>query len=631
MCFLKNNTLAHSILLFVFFFSFRGYTQPEVVDAVHLKQISSFETDYSIIDMKMSADGSTIVFATGGPQVKVYTMSTSGQGPKLVYDFQTIGSGPFIDISSDGEKVIWTHYGKIFIANKDGSARLQLAPLLPNPDTNRAPIPPVIPLPPRISADGGTVFFLHVDRDPRGSGVWSVSANNSNLKLIFNYLDVTTQVYGRDGSEYSYNSAYTDGFDINGDGSKIIFGIRTFKIEDGDLDRGDAIVADGNTFYKLCDYAVGHQPFATNVDDNVYLVFKREYNSDKDYDEINVYFQPLGTGDPVKVLGGLDIFGLASMVQISGNGSGAIIHAGNGRLPITFVDRISQSHLDLVTVDGIGNEIGGFNFSASVYPSINGNGDKFCFLVPGNPSQIWIGYILSDAASSEPKINGIKFTPNYVMNDGSTKATIEAYVTDINHPIQLVTFEAVQDGLIYFRALGAEGGSAFHPELFDNGTYGDESAGDNTYTNNTVGTDLSDIPVGEYGVRIAAVNTSLRDVTFADAETFSIVDNATGINESSELPEDYKLYQNYPNPFNPLTKIKYSIPPVVDANFASTTRVQLKVYDVLGREVAILVDEYKKAGFYEIEFDAGGLNSSVYFYRLTGGNYAETKKMILLK
>ena len=132
------------------------------------------------------------------------------------------------------------------------------------------------------------------------------------------------------------NSAYTDGFDINGDGSKIIFGIRTFKIENGDLDRGDAIVADGNTFYKLCDYAVGHQPFATNVDDNVYLVFKREYNSDKDYDEINVYFQPLGTGDPVKVLGGLDIFGLASMVQISGNGSGAIIHAGNGRLPITF-------------------------------------------------------------------------------------------------------------------------------------------------------------------------------------------------------------------------------------------------------------------------------------------------------
>jgi hypothetical protein len=631
MCFFKDKTLAHSFLLFVIFFSFRGYTQPEVVDAVHLKQISSFETDFSIIDMKMSANGSTIVFATGGTQVKVYTISTSGQDLTLVYDFQTIGTGPFIDISPDGEKVIWAHYGKIFIANKDGSARLQLAPLLPNPDTNRAPIPPVIPLPPRISADGGTVFFLHVDRDPRGSGVWSVNADNSNLKLIFNYIDVATQVYGRDGSEYNYNTAFTDGFDINGDGSKIIFGIRTFKLENGDLNRGDAIVADGSMFYKLCDYALGNQPFATNIDDNVYLVFKREFNSAKNYDEINVYFEPLGTGDPVKVIGGIDGAGTATKVQISGNGSGAIIHGANGRLPITFVDRISHSHLDLVTIDGIGNEIGGFNFSASVYPSINGNGDKFCFLVPSNPSQIWIGYIMPDAASSEPNINGIKFTPNYVMNDGSTKAAIEAYVTDINHPIHLVTFEAVQDGLICFRALGAEGGGAFHPKLFDDGTFGDKSAGDHTFTNNTVGIGLPETPVGEYGVRIAAVNTSLRDVTFADAETFSIVDDATGVNESVEFPDEYRLYQNYPNPFNPVTKIKYSIP-IAETGYASTLqRVQLKVYDLLGREAATLVDEYNIAGFYEIEFNASEFKSGVYFYRITSGNFTAAKKMILLK
>ncbi len=631
MCFLKDKTLAHSIILFILLFSFRVFAQPEVVDAVHLTQISSFETDYSIIDMKMSADGSTIVFATGGPQVKVYTISTSGQKLTLVYDFQTIGTGPFIDISSDGERVIWTHYGKIFIANKDGSARLQLAPLLPNPDTNRAPIPPEIPLPPRISADGGTVFFLHVDRDSRGSGVWSVSANNSNLKLIFNYLDVASQVYGRDGSEYNYNTSFTDGFDINGDGSKIIFGTRTFKIENGDLNRGDAIVADGNTFYKLCDYALGNQPFATNIDDDVYLVFKREFNSAKNYDEINVYFEPLGTGDPVKVIGGIDAAGTARKVQISGNGSGAIIHGANGRLPITFVDRVSWSHLDLVTIDGIGNEIGGFNFSASAYPSINGNGDKFCFLAYSNPPQIWIGNIMSDAVSSEPQISGIHFTPNYVMNDGSTKASIEAYITDINHPIHLVTFEAVQDGLIYFRALGAEGGSAFHPKLFDDGTYGDNSAGDNTYTNNTVGIDLSDAPVGEYGVRIAAVNTSLRDVTFADAETFSIVNNATGVNESVELPEEYRLYQNYPNPFNPTTTIKYLIQNVETRHASSLPHVQLKVYDVLGNEVATLVNEYKESGFYEIEFNASKLNSSVYFYRITSGNYSAAKKMILLK
>ena len=627
MGYLKTKTLAHSILLFSILFSFHTFAQPIVVDAVHLTQISSFETDLSIIDMKMSADGSTIVFATGGPQVKVYTLSSSGQGLTLVYDFQTTGSGPFIDISADGNKVIWTdRYGEIFIANKDGSARLELATLLPNPDTNRAPIPPEIPLPPRISADGGTVFFIHKDRDPRGSGVWSVNADNSNLKMIFNYLDVATQVYGRDGSEYNRNSAYTDGFDINGNGSKVIFGIRTFKIENGDLDRGDAIVADGNTFYKLCDYALGNQPFATNVDDDVYLVFKREFNSNKNYDEINVYFEPLGTGDPVKVIGGLDIFGTAAKVQISGNGSGAIIQAENGRLPITFVDRVSHFHLDLVTIDGIGNEIGGFNFSASVYPSINGNGDKFCFLALSTPPQIWIGDIMSDAAGSEPNISGIQFTPNYVLNDASTRATIEAYITDINHPIKLVTFEAVQDGLIYFRALAAEGGGPFHPKLFDDGTYGDKYAGDNTFTNNSVRIDLLDTPVGEYGVRIAAVNTSLRDVTFADAETFSIKEQATAINEYSSLPKYYYLYQNYPNPFNPKTIIKYSIP-----NVERRQHVLLKVYNVLGIEIATLVNEFKQAGLYEIEFDASELKSAVYFYRIISGNYSETKKMTLLK
>jgi hypothetical protein len=639
MGYLKTKTPAHSILLFSILFSFLAFAQPKVVDAVHLTQISSFETDYSIIDMKMSADGSTIVFATGGPQVKVYTMNTLSQGLTLIYDFQTTGSGPFIDISSDGEKVIWTdRFGEIFIANKDGSARLELATLLPNPDGNKTDIEPQIPLPPRISADGGTIFFLHVDRDPRGSGVWSVNSDNSNLKQIFNYLDVTTQVFGRDGSEYNYNTAYTDGFDINGDGSKIIFGIRTFKLENGDLGRGDAIVADGTAFYKLCEYAVGNQPFATNVDDEVYLVFKREFNPVKNYDEINVYFEPLGTGDPVKVIGGIDIFGTARMVQISGNGSGAIIHGANGRLPITFVDRISNSHLDLVSIDGIGNAIGGFNFSESAYPSIDGKGDKFCFLAYSNPPQIWFGTIQSDAVSSEPKISGIKFTPDYVLNDATTKATIEAYVTDINHPIHLVLFEAVQNGLIYFRALKADGGSVFHPKLFDDGTYGDKSAGDNTFTNNTVSIDLLDTPVGEYGVRIAAVNTSLRDITFADAETFSIVDNATGINEFAEPPKDYKLYQNYPNPFNPTTKIKYSIPVVETGHpgksghaAPSLLHVHIKVFDLLGREVATLVNEYKKAGFYEIEFNANKLNSSVYFYRITSGNYSETRKMILLK
>jgi hypothetical protein len=93
------------------------------------------------------------------------------------------------------------------------------------------------------------------------------------------------------------------------------------------------------------------------------------------------------------------------------------------------------------------------------------------------------------------------------------------------------------------------------------------------------------------------------------------------------LPLDYKLYQNYPNPFNPKTTIQYSIPLVEN--------VILKVYDILGTEVAILVNEEKLPGNYEIIWsastEAGLLPSGVYFYRLQAGSFIETKKMILLK
>ena len=90
-----------------------------------------------------------------------------------------------------------------------------------------------------------------------------------------------------------------------------------------------------------------------------------------------------------------------------------------------------------------------------------------------------------------------------------------------------------------------------------------------------------------------------------------------------DLLTTYNLFQNYPNPFNPATIISYSIP--------ETDLVTLKVYDVLGNEVATLVSENKPVGSYEIEFDGSELTSGVYFYRLQAGSFIETKKMILMK
>jgi hypothetical protein len=100
-----------------------------------------------------------------------------------------------------------------------------------------------------------------------------------------------------------------------------------------------------------------------------------------------------------------------------------------------------------------------------------------------------------------------------------------------------------------------------------------------------------------------------------------------------ELPQQFALYQNYPNPFNPSTKIKYAIPNP-DNPLHGATRgglVTLKVYDILGNEVATLVNEEKQPGIYEIEFDASDLTSGIYFYRLKSDSFVQTRKMMLIR
>ncbi len=102
------------------------------------------------------------------------------------------------------------------------------------------------------------------------------------------------------------------------------------------------------------------------------------------------------------------------------------------------------------------------------------------------------------------------------------------------------------------------------------------------------------------------------------------------IDEESDIVMSFDMLQNYPNPFNPSTKIKYSIPSVI-SNEERSLNVLLRVYDILGNEVATLVNEEKPAGNYEIEFNASKLSSGVYFYQIKAGDFIKTKKMILLR
>ncbi|MBN1634329.1 MAG: T9SS type A sorting domain-containing protein, partial [Ignavibacteria bacterium] len=118
---------------------------------------------------------------------------------------------------------------------------------------------------------------------------------------------------------------------------------------------------------------------------------------------------------------------------------------------------------------------------------------------------------------------------------------------------------------------------------------------------------------------------------FNDLMTISGIKNTGAVKSeiNNITPEKYELSQNYPNPFNPVTNIQFTIP--------KSGLVSLKVYDVLGREVKSLVNEFKQAGSYIVSFDVrhGGssseLSSGIYFYRLEAGDFVQIKRMILLK
>jgi len=122
---------------------------------------------------------------------------------------------------------------------------------------------------------------------------------------------------------------------------------------------------------------------------------------------------------------------------------------------------------------------------------------------------------------------------------------------------------------------------------------------------------------------------------------FSYVPVGVKRNPQAQLPTEYSLSQNYPNPFgkaipsgNPSTIIKYSIAASQQSPLLGEVGgglVTLKVYNILGQEVATLVNKNQKAGNYEVEFNASNLTSGVYFYRLQSGSFIESKKMLLLK
>lgn len=131
---------------------------------------------------------------------------------------------------------------------------------------------------------------------------------------------------------------------------------------------------------------------------------------------------------------------------------------------------------------------------------------------------------------------------------------------------------------------------------------------------------LAIVAEGSHGIH----NTRLVQKLLGDAIATYTPTTVTGINiESNNLPASYTLSQNYPNPFNPSTEIKFSLP--------EASNVKLVIYDAIGKEVAVLVNDYLSTGSYRYSWNASNLASGIYFYRIEAKNFSMVKKMVLLK
>jgi hypothetical protein len=146
-------------------------------------------------------------------------------------------------------------------------------------------------------------------------------------------------------------------------------------------------------------------------------------------------------------------------------------------------------------------------------------------------------------------------------------------------------------------------------------------------TNATIFTfaDTTEAGIGTYTTQFSTEPYSVTRGGIAAVGTFAVgkFGAITSVGVDELLPEEFALFQNYPNPFNPSTTIRY--------NISQTAMVSLKVYDILGKEIATVVSTMQEPGRYAISFDASGLSSGMYFYSLRAGSYVSTKKLLLTK
>ncbi len=279
-----------------------------------------------------------------------------------------------------------------------------------------------------------------------------------------------------------------------------------------------------------------------------------------------------------------------------------------------------------------------FNFSTLLKE--NGNVLRYYGRMAINQKQektfvYYLGNILLDGKSimfkhfqdtanikTDDNMTEIMATENiYLRPNSSLQLSTSYYVIDRDNTKKLVNGDEIKFSVELVDANSKEVRTSFDEAKYDSKSSPEKKS---SYTLN-----LKNINEGNYFLRISTKTNGGGEFYYCDVqdEETSTLKKEEQIelefNNNNKIPTGYELLQNYPNPFNPTTTINYQLP---ENGF-----VTIKVYDMLGKEIATLVNGNKTAGYHNVTFDAGRLTSGIYFYTIRSGDYFQVKKMLLIK
>ena len=486
-----------------------GQTCPtSVVHRIVYRQLSNFPSDNSGIIpdptlMRMSDDGSRIVFVAN--QTRLYTIDTADGAMRQVVD--VVANQPsrdrinWIDINANGAKVVWAagNYTEIFIADFNGANQRRIATELPKPGGGTEPW---LPAPyfdgPRITADGGRVYFAHTGGNVDTAGIYRVNADGSGLSQVFSYRAVA-QFLGTDPGVGPTNSYFINTLGISDDGSQMIFG--TFAGTGGPF--GRVVTYDGS-FHLVSNSLSGVSgvlTLAISGDGSRVAFFELVPNSQDAVTSAN-----LDGSNPKRLL---PVATTASQLLGSLTRDGSTLF-----LPLTEAKTDGSALLDLV-ISPCG-PIDPFFRHAHLVGTADGRRFAFHASTSGLATlQLWIGDIDTPPADGEVAVSEISFNPTFVRADRSTSSTFRARATGPGG-IAEVCGQSLKDGRRAFRFIEAR--------LFDDGTNGDPASGDNVFTKSEIVNDMATPDsVNPLSIRVTGVANDGRRVTAVDAVPFFVV------------------------------------------------------------------------------------------------------------